>query len=186
MVGQRRDRRAEYMKKWFDKAQHEEDTFDQFICGWLALVSAANIHWTISGKQVTKDTKDRELVKEYFKHHADSVTEAVQTNPMGARALAQRMGTGGGIIIDGIQEDCKKFRGKVLAHRDYSSVTEKEFAVATAEILNRVRNNLFHGAKVYDDTTDLQLLKLVTPLLLTILSMVERLGRHSQEQVFQA
>ena len=46
---------------------------------------------------------------------------------------------------------------------------------ATAEILNKVRNNLFHGSRVYDDSNDCALLDLVTPILLTIVTSSEQL-----------
>lgn len=183
MVVQRRDRRAEYLKKWFNKAEREKDVFDRFMSGWLALVIAAKIDWTNSGLSV-RDNTDRELAIEYFKHHAESVAEVVLTNRVGARSLAMRMGTGGGVIVDGqqIQEHCRKFRGKVLGQRDCSAT---DFAVATAEILNKVRNNLFHGAKVYDDAEDRKLLELVTPLLLAIVSTIESLSRERQEPATQ-
>ena len=43
----------------------------------------------------------------------------------------------------------------------------------TAEFLNKVRNNVFHGVKVYDDSDDLALLQRVNPILLSILRLAE-------------
>jgi len=45
---------------------------------------------------------------------------------------------------------------------------------AVAELLNKVRNNVFHGVNVYDDKEDLKLLMLVNPVLLAVLLESER------------
>jgi hypothetical protein len=39
----------------------------------------------------------------------------------------------------------------------------------TAEMINHVRNNLFHGAKAPDDEADRDLLEHVNPILLSVL-----------------
>lgn len=165
------DRRAEYLKKWFHKAKIEEDVVDRFICGWLALAIAAQIHRTYSEIYIPKDT-DRLRVIDYLKDKANSVEGATQTNKRDMEALANRNGTDGGIVVDGIQRFCRRFRGKVLGRLTCSP---EEFGEAVAEILNKVRNNLFHGSKMYDDANDRALLELVTPLLLTIVAKAERL-----------
>jgi hypothetical protein len=39
--------------------------------------------------------------------------------------------------------------------------------------LNKVRNNVFHGIKIYDDRDDVRVLKLVNPILREILQACE-------------
>lgn len=167
-----RDRRSERLKKWFRKAETEKDIFDRYVYGWLALGLAASIHETTSGSRFEKDS---ERVNAYLKAHASDVEEAVEKDKLSAASLSKRMGTQNGVIVDGplwLQEHCRRFRSKVLRQGTCSPV---EFAESTAEILNKVRNNLFHGEKVYDDAEDRKLLEFATPLLLTIVAMCERL-----------
>jgi hypothetical protein len=172
-----RDRRTEYLRKWFSKAEREEDRFDRFIYGWLALTIAAQRYCTESGSDSTET--DRERVISYLKHHATSVDAAIQKNRVQMVSLANRTGTRGGVVVDGwrIEEHCVRFRNKIQGGATCST---EQFAEAVGEILNKVRNNLFHGSKVYDDAEDRELLGLVTPLLLTILDSSERLTDKAQ------
>lgn len=50
---------------------------------------------------------------------------------------------------------------------------EEDRVVAVAELLNEVRNNVFHGINVYYDREDLDLLRHLNPLLLTGLEASE-------------
>lgn len=167
------DGRSERLKKWFRKAETEKDIIDRFIYGWLAMTIAANIEFTHSGIPDPK-INDRKRVIHYFKKHSEAVETAAQEHNANSLTLSKRMGPEGGVILDAlaIQEHCKNFRRKVLKQGACSS---SDFAEATAEILNRIRNNLFHGSKLYDDTADRTLLGLVTPILLAILATSEGL-----------
>lgn len=167
-----RDGRSERLKKWFRRAEAEQDIFDRYIYGWLALGLAASIHETASGKRFETD---RERVNDYLKNHANDVEDAARIEKSNIASLSMRTGTRNGVIVDGpqrLQEHCKRFRRKTLGQGTCSA---EEFAESTAEILNKVRNNLFHGEKVYDDATDRDLLQSATPLLLAIISACERL-----------
>ena len=166
------DRRSERLKKWFRKAETEKDIFDRYVYGWLALGLAASIHETTFGSRFEKDS---ERVKAYLKAHATEMEETVQKDYLSASSLSKRMSTKNSVIIDGpqwLREHCKRFRRKVLGQETCSPV---EFAESTAEILNKVRNNLFHGEKVYDDAEDRKLLEFATPLLLNIVATCEQL-----------
>jgi len=132
---------------------------------------AANIYCTKSGGNMPEERESQRIIA-YLKSQAHSVEEAAQANRLGMEALARRSGTNGGVVIDGKQHFCRKFRGKILKA---SSCSSEDFAEAMGEILNRVRNNLFHGVKSYDDTGDRVLLELITPFLLTFLAASEHL-----------
>lgn len=45
--------------------------------------------------------------------------------------------------------------------------------IAIGELFNKIRNNLFHGVKVYDDSEDIELINTVNPILLEILEICE-------------
>ena len=168
------DKQTEYIKKWFTKAGREPDVFDRFMSGWLALAIAAQRHRTRSGVSLTDDT-DRERVIDYFSAHAAEVLAAIHAHKREMETLARRRGTRGGTVLDGarIQKHCRIFGDAVLGNAQCS---RDDLSEAAAEILNKVRNNLFHGSKVYDDANDRALLELVTPLMLTIVQTCERLA----------
>ena len=171
------DKQAQFIAKWFTKAEQDTDVFDRFVSAWVALTIASQRHRTIRGHR-RRDETDRERIIDYFKSNAAKLRAAVQENVVELRRLAERRGTRGGTIVDGatIQVHCRIFKSTVLGT---STCTNEHLATATAEILNKVRNNLFHGTKMYDDTNDRELLNLVTPLLMTIVATCEGLGLPS-------
>jgi hypothetical protein len=167
------DKQAQFIARWFTKAEQDTDVFDRFVSAWVALCIASQRHRTIRG-QGRRDETERERVIDYFRSNAAKLRAAVQENVVELKRLAERRGTRGGTIVDGdaIQVHSRLFRGTVL---ETSPCTNEHLATATAEILNKVRNNLFHGAKIYDDTNDRELLSLVTPFLMTFVATCEGL-----------
>jgi hypothetical protein len=90
-------------------------------------------------------------------------------------SLARRRGTNyGHPIVDTGNPQLRDKFSKLAAHytQDHS-LSEEELVETVAELLNKIRNNLFHGVKVYDDREDIVLLELVNPVLLTILRNCE-------------
>lgn len=179
------DKRSEFIAKWYAKAEQDADVFDRFISSWVALTIASQRHRTMYESRrrpelnEEKVDTDRFRVIDYFEFNAAKIRAAVQTNIVEMRRLGERRGTRGGTIVDGgreIQRHCRLFKGEVLGP---STCTDERLAEATAEILNKVRNNLFHGNKIYDDKEDRELLNLVTPLLMTIVATCEGLGQPS-------
>lgn len=165
------DRRAEYVERWLNRARNERDVFDQFISAWIALTIAVKRHCTESGSSC--DKKDSELVFKYLEDHPSEVKAAFESHGHEMQDLAGRRGTGGCIVLDGgneLQRHCKLFAKGILGR---ATCTDEEMNKATAAILVRIRNNVFHGNKVYDDASDRELLTLVTPLLLTIVGTCE-------------
>ena len=167
------DKQREYLKKWLFKAEQEKDVFDCFISGWIALTIAAQRHLTHSAGAVPCET-DRERVISYFRDNEATIRTAVEKHRDQMKTLAERRGTRGGTVVDGmkIQGHCKIFKDAVLLT---ARSTDLAFAEAVAEILNKVRNKLFHGNKGYDDTEDRRVVSLVSPLLLSIVRGCERL-----------
>ena len=48
---------------------------------------------------------------------------------------------------------------------EYTYKKNKELATHFGELLNKIRNNLFHGDKSYNDKNDLELIQSVLPTL---------------------
>ncbi len=168
------DRRVAFVRKWFQRAIKEDDEFDRFFSAWIALVVAAQRLRDYSGRLPTWDS-DRERVVAYFLAKKSRVMSAVKKREQEMMWLARRQGTRyGNPIIDTNNKYLRNLFTKLSRHyTSKEAMPDDEFVKALAELLNRIRNNVFHGAKVYDDKEDLELLKNVNPVLLAVLNECE-------------
>jgi hypothetical protein len=89
--------------------------------------------------------------------------------------LAKRRGTAHqDLLVDTGNRQLRLIFRKLSRHYTHGeSMQEEELIVAVAEFLNKVRNNIFHGVKVYDDKADLDLLGTLNPVLLAIFKAAE-------------
>jgi hypothetical protein len=170
------DRRVAFVRKWFQRAIEEDDEFDRFFSAWIALVVAAQRLRDYRGR-LPKWDSDRKRVVDYFLAKKSRVMSAVKKREQEMMWLARRQGTRYGTpIIDTDTDDeylCNLFTKLSRHYTSKEAMPDDEFVKALAELLNRIRNNVFHGAKVYDDKEDLELLKNVNPVLLAVLNECE-------------
>jgi hypothetical protein len=129
---------------------------------------------TRTGADRDADT-DREKVLAYFAGNAEKVSQVLRENEEILRRLASRRGTRhrGWIVDTGNRGLQTKFRRLSAHYLSGAPLAATEAVDALAELLNRIRNNVFHGIKVYDSREDLELLNLVNPLLQQILVRCE-------------
>jgi hypothetical protein len=168
------DRRLVFMKKWFERGQAESDLFDQFFSLWICLIVAAQREWTSPGSRNRGDT-DRQKVRAYCQRHAQEIVDALGQNPVGSDWLAKRRGKRrqNPMVDTGSSELQQKF-AKLSEHlAGRPTLSSYEVADYTAEFLNKIRNNVFHAAKDYEDHDDLALLQRVNPILVSILRRAE-------------
>lgn len=171
------DRRLIFTKKWFLRAIRTEDPFDRFTSLWIALVAAAQRHRTSIGTPVRENDTDREKMLDYFRANSHQIFQALRENLDSMVKLSRRRGTyyGNPIVDTGSPELRDKF-SKITTHYTKNPLLpQEELVEAVAELLNKIRNNLFHGVKVYDDREDAALLELVNPVLIAILRNCESL-----------
>lgn len=169
------DKRLIFVHKWLDRATEAEDEFDRFFSAWIALVAAVQRIRDSFGHLLEEDT-DRHRVVDYFRAKRDVVLRAVGKHQEEMTWLARRQGTThGNLIIDTGNPNLRKLFTKLSRHYVADQVMQQdEHVTAIAELLNKVRNNVFHGAKVYDDAEDLELLRRVNPVLLAVLQECEK------------
>lgn len=155
-----KDKRLIYSRKWFEKGINTEDPFDKFIYLWIALVIAAQYR-RISGNS------DREKIVNLFRERSSLVFNVIKKHHEGMAKLAQRRGSKykGPIVDTGNPELRAKFSKIVDFYNEKIRLSENEFVGYVGELLNKIRNNLFHGDKVYDDREDIALINLVNPVL---------------------
>ncbi|MBI4483199.1 MAG: hypothetical protein HY652_09940 [Acidobacteria bacterium] len=172
------DRRVTFIRKWLSRARDAEDEFDRFFSAWIALVVAAQRIRDPSGRLV-EDDSDRKRVVDYFQAKKLAIRRAVEKHQQEMTWLARRRGTRRGTsygnpIVDTGNPDLRNLFTRFSDHfTGRATMPEDDLVIAVAELLNKVRNNVFHGIKVYDDKEDLDLLRNLNPLLLTVLEASE-------------
>jgi hypothetical protein len=168
------DRRVTFVRKWLRRAQGVKDPFDRFFSAWIALVVAAQRVRDHSGQNVEEDS-DRQRVVDYFRVKKEGILRALRNQEAEMRVLAARQGTRyRNPIVDTGNQRLRDLFGDLSRHYvEGTPMADDDRVLAVAELLNKVRNNVFHGIKVYDDNEDLNLLKSVNPVLLAVLGESE-------------
>jgi hypothetical protein len=155
------------------KAINEDDPFDRLLAGWLALVILARHN--LSEWNLPQPTTDRVTLITYFERTADNVVAVLDDHQADVRWLAQRTGSHTGrAILDVIPDrHPEHLRGLFDdLSRAWLSQWKRSptfVARATAEVLNTVRNNTFHGGKAPEDSDDQQLLYRINNILVALL-----------------
>ena len=85
--------------------------------------------------------------------------------------LCRRVGTQfGNLILDiGNPYLRDKIRLFVNHYSNNGEISDTEKVDILSIIINRIRNNTFHGRKVYDDEEDINLLSIINPIIESIL-----------------
>jgi hypothetical protein len=58
-------------------------------------------------------------------------------------------------------------------YKEGAFISDQDLINSVGELFNKIRNNLFHGVKNYDDREDFELINLINPILLQILEICE-------------
>ena len=160
------DSRDEIMHSWFqrgEKALKEENIFEAFIYLWISWVVAckkSNGFNYSTEFRFKKDETDREEIKLFCQGNCNSINEILQNHKTSMDYLANRKGSKyRNAIIDASEGQRKKFHELMRDIKGEINLSERQRAGYFAELLNRIRNNLFHGDKIYNDHEDRELIK---------------------------
>lgn len=172
-----RDRRLTFIRKWARRAEDARDPFDRFFSIWEGLVVAARRQRTESGTPFRPDDDDRQRVLDYFRLNRGKILVALNENEARMVKLASRRGTHyHDPIVDTGNADLRARFDRLAAHYARGrNLSVDELVRNVAELFIKIRNNVFHGVKMYDDADDIALLELVNPVLLTVLRKCEEL-----------
>ena len=171
---------ADFVQRWHRKANESEDCFDRFFSAWISLVIEARRH--LNAQQLTEADTDRKTIVQYFENRNAVIAAVLQNLPEHTGWLAARRGTGTmGQILDVnlVNTYTTELRRELDELALFWAGGDKPrkpgwIATRTAEMLNHIRNNLFHGIKAPDDAADRALLEHVNPILLGILEARNR------------
>jgi hypothetical protein len=161
---------VQFIDRWHRRASESHDCFDRFFSAWIALVIKARGH--LSAQQLASPDTDRIAIIQYFEERAQAVEAVLQGLPDQVAWLARRKGTGTGQPILDVQQHShlrRTFDDLALVWTGQAKHRPRWIANATAEMVNHIRNNMFHGGKAPDDAADRELLDRVNCILLAML-----------------
>ena len=167
------DLREQIMYEWYEKGEdafNNKNDFEAFIYLWISWVVACKIHLGNNktySSYVQKDLDDRKIITEWCKNCAPEVRECIEENMKFLKPLGTRVGSH---FKNPIVDSSKILQGKFILLSDFFNGNkvykhDYELTVDFAELLNKIRNNLFHGNKSYDNKDDKLLIKAVLPVL---------------------
>ena len=171
------------MQDWYKKGEDSFNTgneFESFIYLWISWVVACKIHLGNNRQYnliVQKDMDDRKIIVDWCKQNSDKVLELIVVNINTLGALKNRYGSYyRNPIVDSskvLQDKFTNLQGYLNGNYEY--IDYKDLAADLAELINKVRNNLFHGGKSYDNREDIFLIKSLLPIMkdLTQFAVVE-------------
>jgi hypothetical protein len=170
------DQREQIMYDWYSKgvkSYKENNDFEAFIYLWISLVVACKIHYGNNiqvEKFIQKDLDDRKIILQWAEWKAIKIVEIVNRNLNNLKPLCNRKGSFyKNPIIDASKDLSMKFHNiQNFLNGSSKYTTEKEMAKDFIELINKVRNNLFHGNKTYDNENDRSLLAAILPLLVEL------------------
>lgn len=170
------DQREQIMYEWYKKGEVEfkmKNDFEAFIYLWISWVVACKIHLGNNlpyASFVQKDLDDRRIIIEWCRSYAGEIKECLINNQNDLAYLGSRLGSHyKNPIVDASKMLQEKFALlSSFFNGNYIYKYNEDLAVDFAELLNKIRNNLFHGNKSYDNKEDKALLKAILPTLMEI------------------
>jgi hypothetical protein len=165
-------RRADFVYRWRRKAHESGDPFDTFFSAWVALVIAAR--GRLEENQLAQPDTDRVAVIQFFESQAHTIVALLKNLSDSTAWLAERKGTATGRAILDVHHYSPQHLRQVFDDlaEVWSGRTDRKprwIACATAEMINHIRNNMFHGVKAPEDAGDVALLEHANPILIGIL-----------------
>jgi hypothetical protein len=165
------DRQRDFIIKWIERGRKSKDPFDEFFSLWIALIVASQRIRMKGGIRYRENETDRERIIDYFQSNNSNIKKVLENNREIMLKLSNRKGIihGNSIVDTGNPELRIKFNNLSNYYKKDIFISDAELIKIVAELFNKIRNNLFHGVKVYDDKDDVELINLVNPILLEIL-----------------
>jgi hypothetical protein len=175
--------RGTFAREWYNKGEillnkYEQDSrdsgllFESYIYLWIALTVAAKEYCACDGQDFKKNNNenstDKEEILYWAKVRDKQIIEILKEHEQDILELCSRTGSKTGTPIMDVYSD------KIIDfHNDFISYWEgqnkyiepKKIVQTFILILNRVRNNLFHGGKSFSVESDCEILRITSPIL---------------------
>jgi hypothetical protein len=176
--------RGKFALEWYNKGDLLLNKYDQndnrnsgllfesYIYLWIALTVAAKEYCACDSKDFKKNnyenSTDKEEILHWSKVRNKQIIEILKEHEQDILELCSRKGsTIGTPIMDVYGYNIEKFHNNFISYwEDHNKYMKQKDIVETfIYILNRVRNNLFHGGKSLSIESDIEILRITCPLL---------------------
>lgn len=174
--------RVEFAEDWYNRgcrALDNENVFEAYIYLWLSLTIAAKQHVANNGRldSDNDEIRDVEHIVYWMENYGKpgQIIRILKLHQDDIMELCDRVGTESSDPL--IDINSRRYYEQILKfHRDFvkywqegaTYIEEYKVARTFLELLNRVRNNLFHGGKSFKVSSDRRLLELLCPSLKSI------------------
>lgn len=148
--------------------------FESYIYLWISLTIAAREYCACDGKkfdnQNGEKTTDKEEILYWARVKNEKIIEILENNKSLILELCSRAGSKTGKPIMDTWGKTVQFHEKFIRYwqKNQKNVDSEDIVKTFILILNRVRNNLFHGGKSFKVESDVEILELTCPLLASI------------------
>ena len=165
-------KRGEQLHEEYELKQEPRVLFESYIYLWIALTVAAKEYCACAGVSFKSLNGQRSTDKDEILHWAmlfqgDIITMLKENIDLVFDLCERRGARSGQPIMDTVSEETVNYHEQFI--RCWANNTEnsnkRQIVRTFILILNRVRNNLFHGAKSFRIESDIEILELTTPLL---------------------
>jgi hypothetical protein len=164
--------RDKIMKDWFKKGEIEKNRdnyFEAFIYLWISWVIGCKIFIScnINRDSSEKNFTDRDDILDWCRFNSEVVARIIYENHSSLKYLGSRKGEKYGNPIVDASRNLRTYFDMLQKYfkNEYRYARDKDLAKHFGELLNKIRNNLFHGDKTYSEKSDLELIKSVLPIL---------------------
>ncbi len=172
--------RYSFANEWFSKGDHliskyeitEEPglLFEAYIYLWISLTVSVKQYWACDGRKFNsqhgKIATDKQEIRAWAKQFNSRIYDLLQENRELLEELSMRKGSETNNPVMDSNGDAvyhlNAFSDYWLNNTNQSRI---EIVATFIDILNRVRNNLFHGGKSFSNEQDIEILRLACPLL---------------------
>lgn len=176
--------RGKFAREWYKKGEillnrYEENgdsglLFESYIYLWIALTVAAKEYCACDGKIFSNHNKETSTDKDEILHWAkvrnNKIPEILKNHEQDILELCSRVGSKTqSPIMDVYGDKIIEFHNDFISYwEDKNKYKEVGIVKTFILILNRVRNNLFHGGKSFSVESDCEILRLTCPILKSI------------------
>lgn len=175
--------RGKFAREWYSKGEfllnkYEQDNmdsgllFESYIYLWISLTVAAKEYCACDGKDFKKDNNEDSTDKKEILHWANlkskQIIQILKEHEQDLLELCSRKGSlTGAPIMDVYGYNIEKFHNDFISYWEGHNkfIKGKNIVDTFIHILNRVRNNLFHGGKSFSVESDCEILRLTCPIL---------------------
>lgn len=169
--------RGAFVERWCDRASSTGDPIDEFFSLWIALIVCARPE--LRPKDFSVADTDRCAVLWLLQSSRKAIFREIICHRDELIWLANRKGRLRGDAIVDVHDfvrnatHLRQLFSRLSDHYSNRKPAKPGLvAQAVIELLNHVRNNLFHGIKDPDDVDDRELLRRLNPLLRAVLKGV--------------